>query len=135
MEQEKYIPGVCNIGPKERQSRLISGILGFAIGGIIMLVILALKLNPLLLLISWGLFFAGFMGYYQYSLHFCAQFGIRGVFNINNAIGNTTSVQNKEFAIQDRQKAIKIIIYSFLSASGIVFIAEVILFFLILGFI
>lgn len=135
MEKEKYVPGVCNIGPKERQSRLMSGIIGFVLGGIIMIIILILRLNPLLLLISWGLFFAGFIGYYQYKFHFCAQYGIRGVFNINNSIGNITTIENREFLIQDRQKAIRIIIYSFVSASVVIFVAEILLFLLIIGII
>jgi hypothetical protein len=107
-----YVPGVCNIGPAEIRKRRQSGWIG--LGATILL---------------WGVFFIfrvpapwrlllffpamiGATGFLQAALHFCAGFGMRGLFNFGPEAGKTESVEQAEFRLKDRNKARLISLYS-----------------------
>ena len=51
-------------------------------------------------------------GFLQAAMHFCAAFGMRGVFNFGSNVGMTDNVEQAEFRRQDQQKARLIILYS-----------------------
>jgi hypothetical protein len=114
----EYIPGVCNIGPAEIRMRRLGGWFGVAVT-----------------IVLWGAFFifhvpAGWrlilflpatlaaVGFLQAAFHFCANFGMRGVFNFGPEVGKTDTVEQAEYRRKDRQKALQIILYS--SLIGIV---------------
>lgn len=103
-----YIPGVCNIGPAERARRRQSGIVG-TVATIVLLAILILLHAPhawrLLVFVPAAVGAAGFL---QDAFHFCAGFGISGLYNVVNNAGITESVTNKEFRRKDRNTALKI---------------------------
>lgn len=113
-----YIPGVCNIGPAERAKRRRSGIID-ALAAIVLLVFLHAIGTPkdwrLLLILPASASAAGFL---QDLLHFCAGFGMRGLYNVANNAGITNNVTSEEFRRKDRNKAQTIIILSL--AIGIV---------------
>jgi hypothetical protein len=110
----EYIPGVCNIGPAEIRRRRQSGWLGMGVT-----------------ILLWGAFFIfrvpaawrlllflpaamSATGFFQAALHFCAGFGMRGVFNFGAEVGKTDTVSQAEFRVKDRRKARMIGLYSVL---------------------
>jgi len=96
---------MCNIGPAERRRRRASGIAA-AVAGVVMLVALLLLDAPLL----WRLvlvipFFGAATGFLQDAFHFCAGFGLKGIYNVINSAGMTDNVELEEFRLKDRRKA------------------------------
>jgi hypothetical protein len=57
-------------------------------------------------------------GFLQDAFHFCAGFGMKGLYNVVNSAGVTNDVASEEFRRLDRRKALKIIALSL--AIGIV---------------
>ncbi|OGZ44195.1 MAG: hypothetical protein A3J55_04300 [Candidatus Ryanbacteria bacterium RIFCSPHIGHO2_02_FULL_45_17b] len=123
--QNKYIPGVCNIGDEEIKMRKRAGW-----GGLIATIIL------------WGLFiwfntpqiwrltlfFPAMMsatGFLQAYMHFCAYFGFASLFNFGD-VGKTDSVGQAEFRAKDKKKAWQIVIYSVLIGLAVAIIAFII---------
>ena len=110
--QNQYIPGVCNIGKSETNRRKQAGWLGL---------IVTIVLYGLLVYIGaprlWRLFIfipamMAAVGFLQARMHFCAYFGMQGVFNFSPEIGKTETVEQAEFRAMDRRRALQIIIYS-----------------------
>jgi hypothetical protein len=109
---QEYIPGVCNIGPAERRKRRMGGI----IGTIVTLVILALLVaigGP----IWWRLILiipasGAATGFLQDALHFCAGFGMKGIYNVMNSAGVVDNVELEEFRLKDKRKAQMIVLWS-----------------------
>lgn len=105
----KYVPGVCNIGQAEITQRNHVGM-----AGVVMTVLLWAGL-AYLEAPGWLRFTVaipatiGAMGYIQAYLHFCAAFGLQGVFNLDKEAGKTDTIQQAEFRAQDRAKATKIL--------------------------
>jgi hypothetical protein len=101
---EKYIPGVCNIGPEEikrrRNAALISGVI--VVAEIILL--LVYHVNPLwrlsLILPATSLG----IGFLQVFLKFCVGFGRMGVFNFDK-VGKVIPVEEKENLEKDHKKS------------------------------
>jgi len=56
----------------------------------------------------------GATGFLQAGMHFCAGFGLRGLFNFGLEAGKTESVERAEFRRKDRMKAESILAYSLL---------------------
>jgi hypothetical protein len=110
--KNEYIPGVCNIGPAERRAREMSGWIGLAIT-IVLWGIFIFAHTPQI----WRLFIflpAGMAatGFLQSAFHFCAGFGMKGVFNFGPEVGKTDTVIQAEFRKKDRQKALFILFLS-----------------------
>ena len=55
------------------------------------------------------------VGFLQAAWHFCAKFGLNGVFNFGPNVGRTDTVEQAEFRRQDRRTALKIIALSALA--------------------
>lgn len=109
----KYIPGVCNIGPKEMAFRKSAGIAGLALTILFLILEIIFKLStPFKLLVFIPIFLTS-ISFLQYKMHFCAEFGILGKFNFTDELGHVLSVEQKEYLKLDRIKAAKIILYSF----------------------
>ena len=115
----EYIPGVCNIGPAEIRMRRLSGwiALVFTIllwGGFFLFRVPA-PWRLLLFLPATG----SAVGFLQAAMHFCANFGKRGVFNFGAEVGKTDTVEQAEFRRKDRAKALQILLYSSLIGIGV----------------
>jgi hypothetical protein len=109
-----YIPGVCNIGPAERRARRMAGWIGL-VTTIALWTIFILARTPQI----WRLFVflpasMAATGFLQSALHFCAGFGMKGVFNFGPEVGKTDTVLQAEFRKKDRQKALFILFLSVL---------------------
>jgi hypothetical protein len=104
-----YIPGMCNIGPAERRLRRIGGIVGAV--AIIALLIALLAIGApgyarLILVIPASIAAVGFL---QDAFHFCAAFGMRGIYNVLNSAGITENVEMEEYRRKDIRKTQQII--------------------------
>ena len=107
-ERQTYIPGVCNIGAEERRLRRKSGIVSAIATLVLMVVLLVTHASRPWRLLLFIPAFGAASGFLQDALHFCAGFGMRGVFNVLNAAGETEDVTTAEFQRQDRVKALQI---------------------------
>jgi len=61
------------------------------------------------------LFFPAFLsaeGFLQAAFHFCAGFGLQGVFNFGPELGKTETVEQLGFRRKDQRKALLISLYS-----------------------
>jgi hypothetical protein len=108
----EYIPGVCNIGSAEIKMRYRAGWFGL---GTTILLWLALSILGVSAAWRFLIFIPATMsaiGFLQGIMHFCAAFGILGVFNFGSKVGNTDTVEQAEYRRKDQQKAVLIIIYS-----------------------
>jgi hypothetical protein len=106
-EPQGYRPGACNIGPAEIRRRQAAGVLGIvaALGvGALLLVFGAPPAARLLVALPLA---AGFSGFLQARLHFCANYGWRGIRNLG-AIGDIERVEDAEARRADRRKALAI---------------------------
>jgi hypothetical protein len=116
--QPKYIPGVCNIGPAERAKRRQSGIIALFVAIVLFVVLIAIGAPKgwrwlLILPVS-----AAASGFLQDAFHFCAGFGMKGLYNVVNSVGITDDVTLEAFRRKDRRKALMILGLSL--ATGIV---------------
>jgi hypothetical protein len=50
-------------------------------------------------------------GFLQAAFHFCANFGMRGVFNFGSKVGKIDTVFQAEFRRKDRRKTWQIVLY------------------------
>jgi hypothetical protein len=118
-----YQPGECNIGPAEIAARRRSGHLGAVATVLLFLVLVAIDAPPgwrlLLFLPAAG----AASGYLQAALHFCANFGLRGVFNFSDRVRNTESVLAVGARARDRRKALQIIGLSVLVGGAVAIVA------------
>ena len=106
--KSQYIPGVCNIGRAEIRQRWIAGWIGVA-ASVLLLAILVLFKTA----VAWRLlvFFPATLaavGFLQAAWHFCAKFGLGGVFNFGPDLGQTDTVEQAEFRKKDRRTALLI---------------------------
>lgn len=102
-----YQPGVCNIGPAEIRRRRNTGIAGAVISAVLLVVFVVFHVpNPwrVVVLVPAGLSAAGFL---QAAFHFCAAFGMTGLFNFGS-LGTQETVHEKEYRRKDQQKALLI---------------------------
>jgi hypothetical protein len=123
-EQIHYIPGTCNIGRTEIRMRNLIGWAGLFIT-LFLWALLAYvhAAAPWLLL----LFFPSAMsatGFIQSSTHFCAGYGMRGVFNVGPKIGETNAVESPESRAKDRTKSKQILGYSVFIGACVALIAS-----------
>ena len=120
--QNKYIPGVCNIGDEEIKMRKRAG-WGGLIAAIILWGLFIWFNTPHIWRLT--LFFPAMMsatGFLQAYMHFCAYFGFASLFNFGD-VGKTDSVQQAEFRAKDKKKAWQIVVYSVLIGLVVAIIA------------
>lgn len=110
--QRKYIPGTCNIGPAETRQRIRAGWTGLLLTVILEAIFIIFRVTAqwrLIVFIPASLAATGFL---QAAFHFCANFGMRGVFNFGDEVGKVETVAQREFRRKDRIKAQQIIVLS-----------------------
>lgn len=114
MENNVYIPGVCNIGPSEIAMRKRVGWIGLLVTILAWAGFIFIGANPywrFALVLPASMSATGFLQAY---LHFCAGFGMRGLFNFGTEVGKTETVQQQEFRAKDKKRAQQIFLYSVL---------------------
>jgi hypothetical protein len=124
---QQYIPGVCNIGPAEIARRRRTGYAGLMATVVVAVLVVALKAPVywrLLIFFPVSLAASGFL---QARMHFCAGFGMAGVFNFKLTLGNTISVRQAKDREKDRLKAVRILMYSVLIGIALALLAYILL--------
>ncbi len=114
---DKYIPGVCNIGKKEIESRRNFGIAGATLSVITIIFLFLLGVPSIFRIILFLPVFASAIGFLQAKFHFCAEFAMMGVFNFSDKLRDTETITQAEFRRKDQIAALKILGYSFAIAS------------------
>lgn len=115
----EYIPGVCNIGTAEIRRRRQSGWIGVGATILLWAVFLVFRVPAPWRLTLFVPAMLGATGFLQAAFHFCAAFGMRGVFNFKSEVGKTDTVEQAEFRRKDRQKARMIGLYSALISAAV----------------
>jgi hypothetical protein len=108
-KQTTYIPGVCNIGPAEQTKRRQVGIICLIILIIVFIVLLLLRRSEYYRILLFIPAFGASIGLLQDKLHFCAGYGLRGLFNVLHNVGDTESVDAQDMRAIDRRKSLRII--------------------------
>ncbi len=112
MAVDSYVPGACNIGKAEIARRLQFGWSGIAVTAVLAVIFYATGVPAPWRLVLFLPAAAGAVGLLQGYLHFCANFGMRGVFNFGSQVGRTDTVEQAEFRRKDRQMATRIMVWS-----------------------
>jgi hypothetical protein len=110
--ENKYVPGVCNIGRSEIKRRKQAGWTGLIITVILLGLLIYFDMPRSWRLVIFIPAIIMAIGFLQARMHFCAYFGMQGVFNFSSDIGKTDTVEQAEFRSMDRRKAWQIIAYS-----------------------
>ncbi len=109
---KEYIPGVCNIGRAEIESRRRSGWFGLVAAFVLWIGLVYFHVSTPWRLLLFLPAAVGASGFLQASMHFCAAFGVLGVFNFGSQVGRTETVEQAEFRRADQRKALLIMFYS-----------------------
>lgn len=109
--QNEYIPGVCNIGRSEIGRRELLGWIGLFATVMVYSLLVFLDIPRIWRLVIFFPATLAALGFLQARMHFCAYFGMHGVFNFES-VGNLDTVAEAEFRARDRKKAWQIIAYS-----------------------
>ena|SRR5579862_1598377 len=125
MEQEEYVPGVCNIGTEERTRRRIFGWTGLITSMVLLAVLFTLKVNP-----WWRLFIffpaaLSAIGFLQARARFCLAYGLAGIFNFEMP-GKGHRVKDDAALSLDKKKANQILLCSLLIAMAVTLVAVVV---------
>jgi hypothetical protein len=108
----EYQPGTCNIGSAEIARRKRTGFIGVGATAILGLALVLFHLPAVWRLSLFVPAFFAATGFLQGFMHFCAGFGMRGVFNFGPQVGKTEEVEQAEYRRKDKQKALQILAYS-----------------------
>ena len=123
MHNNTYIPGVCNIGETEILARKRLGWIGLVATILVWGIVSYFGLNHYwlsMLVITASISATGFIQSY---LHFCAGFGVKGLFNFGTELGHVETVQQQEFRSKDKKKALLIFAYSLIIGIVVTLIA------------
>jgi hypothetical protein len=112
--QREYVPGVCNLSDEEARRRNVAGWTGAVLIIALELFFIYAHIAPLIRLVIFIPAAFGAMRFLQGIMHFCVNFGMRGVFNMSSNVGKTDTVAQAEYRAQDKKKAKRIIAYSVL---------------------
>ncbi|MGD0146254.1 MAG: hypothetical protein ABSB53_05310 [Nitrososphaerales archaeon] len=114
---DSYRPGVCNIGKNETRKRYAMGFVGLTIAGVLVYVITQLSLPTWSLLVCFFPLFLGAEGFLQGYFKFCAGFAARSIFDFSGSSNEKGKVTDKEAHNLDMRKAMRINLYSFVTAA------------------
>ena len=108
----EYVPGVCNIGPAEIRRRMTAGWFGLGATLLVWAACILLRVPQAWRLLLFFPAAGAAVGFLQAAMHFCAAYGLLGVFNVAAAAGKTDTIEQAEFRRTDRNKAFQIILLS-----------------------
>lgn len=106
-DPQGYQPGICNIGPAETRRRQAAGVVGVGAAIGLGALLMGLDAPPVARLLVALPLAGGLSGLLQARLHFCANYGWRGIRNLG-AIGDRERVEDAEARRADRRKALAI---------------------------
>ncbi len=112
-----YVPGVCNIGVKERESRLKMGLISLVITFLLTFLIIYFQIDKSFRYLLLAPAFSSSIGIFQYYLKFCVYFGVLSKYNFGNLNDSGYTNTQKEYLRKDIIKAITILLYCFITSS------------------
>lgn len=118
-----YQPGVCNIGPAERQRRRRDGWIGAVLTVLALVGFVVFSVPDPWRLLVFAPAVLGAVGFLQSAFHFCVGFAALGRYNMGVALGTEESVADREMRMKDLRKAALIGGLSALIAAVVVVIA------------
>lgn len=124
MDQNQYIAGVCNIGPKEIARRRNFGWGGLAIVIVLLVVLIRTGVNPWWRLFDFFPAALAASGFLQAYFHFCSGFAKQGIFNFDS-LGQTQNVTDDTSRQKDRQKGNQITLYAVLIGLAIAIVSVI----------
>lgn len=107
--RDEYMPGVCNIGSEEIRRRRDAALFSGVITILEIILLLIFNVNPIWRLTLFIPAASLGIGFQQWYLKFCVNFGLRGVFNFEE-LGKTFSIEQKEYLETDRKKSRRMIL-------------------------
>jgi hypothetical protein len=110
--KNQYVPGVCNIGPAEIRRRRLAGWAGLGAAVVLWAAFAVFRVPAVWRLLVFFPAAGSAVGFLQAAMHFCAAYGMLGVFNVAYDAGKTDTVEQAEFRKQDRRKAWAILLLS-----------------------
>jgi hypothetical protein len=113
-DEDKYIPGTCNIG-KEEVAKRRKGMM-FA-GALVLIIISSMLLFHADKIWRFFVFFPSVsfaIGVQQVYFKFCMGFGMKGIFNFKD-LGESVSIEEAEMRRLDKAKATKMLVIGLLS--------------------
>lgn len=110
--KSEYIPGMCNIGPAERRMRRTTGIVSGVVAVALLIALLLIEAPTIWRLLIFIPAVGAASGLLQDSMHFCAAFGLKGIYNVLNSAGATDSVDLEAYRKKDVNKAMQIVALS-----------------------
>ncbi|MCL4362717.1 MAG: hypothetical protein OH338_05335 [Candidatus Parvarchaeota archaeon] len=128
-ESQGYLPGKCNIGPKEIKKRYLTGFIGFVIAAILAVFLSISKVNYLFFILLIFPLFLGFIGFYQGYKRFCVANAIAGIYVFSDT--KKGSIKDKKSHRIDLKKALILITYSFISAALLTMVMTLIAYYLV----
>ncbi len=105
-----YIPGTCNIGKPDIQWRLRLGWAGLFATIVLWVLLARVRPSPAWFLLLFIPATLSALGFVQAFSHFCVAFGMKGLFNVSDALLARESVEQAAFRAKDRKKAIRILL-------------------------
>src|SRR5262245_1743821 len=108
-EKHQYVPGVCNIGKAEITRRKVIGWVALAATLALWGALIIFQVPPTWRLVLFVPAMIAAIGFLQAAWHFCAKFGLNGVFNFGSNVGQTDTVEQAEYRRKDRRTALQII--------------------------
>lgn len=118
MNENKYIPGTCNIGKQEMIKRRNGAITAGISAVLIATGLLVAHLDKNWRLIIFLPLISFFIGIQQWYFKFCVGFGMKGLFNFGD-LGHVNNVEAQEMHKADRNKALKMIITGIILAAAV----------------
>ena len=118
-----YVPGVCNIGPTEIKARRDIGVIWIIISAALLGLLFLIHANPFFRLLVFFPITISVSGFYQAYFHFCAGFGMSGLYNVTKGRGDTDTVDQAEFRKKDKKKAQQIFALSIVTGVIVAVIA------------
>jgi hypothetical protein len=109
---QEYVPGVCNIGPGEIKKRKALGWIGLIASIALWAAFVMLKVAALWRLTLFVPAMLAALGFLQSVWHFCAKYGLDGVFKFGRNVGKSVGPEQAEFRRKDRRTALTIIGFS-----------------------
>ena len=107
MDSDGYQAGVCNIGPAEIARRRRAGYVGVAAAIVLATVLVVVDAPSVTRLLVALPLAAGFSGFIQARLRFCANYGWRGIANLGD-IGDAQRVDEAASRAVDRRRSLEI---------------------------
>lgn len=85
--ERTYTPGVCGLSDAEARRRNIAGWVGLIVTMVLEMYFISANVVPAVRVVVFIPVAIGAMGFLQGLMHFCVNFGMRGVFNMSSGSG------------------------------------------------